>query len=563
MKPPAPLRNLQRWREVQAILLRYGFDILIGNEEVQEVRRLLHDRLRIPLGDLDTRSLPERVRLMLIELGPTYVKLGQIASSRSDLLPAEWIDELSKLQDDVPPFPYEQVCQTISETLGAPPEEIFSTFDPRPIAAASIGQVHRARLPAEGAVVVKVQRPHIASQVEADMEIIRKVAHLAEARTAWGRQYGVSAIIEEFARTLRAEMDYHNEARNADRLRRNMASIAQVRVPIIYWNLVSERVLTMEEIAGIKINDVAALDAARVDRVALAEVFIRSIFQQLLIDGYFHADPHPGNLFVDAQDGTLIFLDLGMMGQFLDEQRQQLGEMVQAILRRDSRAVAQLVMEIGTPYKPVREMALRRDLDQIINRYLNASLAEISFAALLTDLLTAVFRHGIRLPSELTLGIKTLVQAEAVARNLNPHIQVVDILQAVARQLLWQRLNPREILERASSSLQEMTHLLQQTPRALAALLRHAESGKLGVHMDTSALQQPAQHLGVIANRLTAGVILVGMSVGSAIALGLPRENVWPGISILAGIGFTFSMLVGGLLVWGVLMELWRGGGKK
>jgi ubiquinone biosynthesis protein len=559
MKIGNPIRNIQRWREVQAILLRYGFGMLIDREEIQDVRRVLHDKLRLPVGEFDNRGLPERVRLMLTELGPTYVKLGQILSSRTDLLPEDWIAELAKLQDSVAPFPYEQVRQIIQAELGALPEDIYRDFEPEPMAAASIGQVHLARLPVEGQVVVKIQRPEIVEQIQADCEMMHNLAHLAETRTAWGRQYGVSDIVQEFTRTLTRELDYQNEARNADRLRRNLAAIPHVHVPVIYWNLVTPRVLTMEAIRGIKINDLEALDAAHVDRVALADVFIRSIFQQLLIDGFFHADPHPGNLFVEPEDDTLVFLDLGMMGVFLEEQRNQLSNLVQAVLRHDSREVTRLVMTIGTPYKPVREPALRRDVDQIIERYLTAALSEISFAALLTELLTTIFGHGIRLPGELTLGIKTLIQAEMVARTLNPKIRVTDVLQSVVQQILWHQFNPRVLGEQISGKLQELLHILQIVPGAAATLLKQIEDGAVRVQVDLPLLEQSARPFQANANRQTLGILLAGLLIGSAIAMGVPPQQTWGMIPVLGAVGFTVGIIVSVGVVIVIFWDLLRG----
>jgi ubiquinone biosynthesis protein len=557
MKMPSAVQNLQRWREIQALLLRYGFDMLLEQEELQEIRRTLHEKLRLPVGEFDERSLPERVRLLLQDLGPTYVKLGQLVSSRSDLLPAEWVQELAALQDKVPPFAYEQVRQIVTEELGAAPEELFAAFEETPLAAASIGQVHAARLLDGSRVVVKVQRPGIQPQVRADLEMMRQIARLMEGRTQWGRKYGVAAIVEEFARTLNDEMDYRNEGRHADRLRRNLSGQEGVHVPFVYWEYVTARVLTMEDVSGLKINDVAGLKAAGVDTAALADTFVRSIFQQLLIDGFFHADPHPGNLFVDPVDGVLVFLDLGMMGEFLEEQRHQLSELVQAIVRHDSREVTRLVLAIGTAWRPVREMAMRREVDRILNRYLDAALAQIQMAELLRDLLGAVFGQGVRLPSELTMGIKTLIQAEEVARTLNPEIQIAQILQIVAQQLLWQRLNPRTISAALSTNLREALRLARALPRATEQLLAIIESGALRVGLDIPDFHGQVRHLYTIVNRLTAGLIVAGMIIGSAIAMGAPATT-WRMVPIMGMIGFIVAMVGGGLLVGMVVWDMWR-----
>ncbi len=558
MPPGKRVRSLQRWRKVQAVLLRYGFDILIDQEEIKEVRRFLHTKLRLPLGEFEDRSAPERVRLMLQELGPTYVKLGQIMSSRADLLPVAWTQELAKLQDEVPPFPYSQVREIISAELGAPVEALFEFFDKQPIAAASIGQVHRAMLADRRLVVVKVQRPGIEPQVRADMEIMRDLARLIEANTLWGKQYGVVGVVEEFERTLLDELDYTNEGRNADRLRHNMASNPRVRVPFVYWELVSPHVLTLEWIKGVKVNRLDVLDEAGISRVVIAEALIRSIFKQILSDGFFHADPHPGNLFVDLEEETLIYLDLGMMGYLVMDQREELSNLVLAALRRDSRDLARVILNIGTPYKPVRELELRREIDRILDRYMTASLREISFSGILDEIVSMVFEHGIRLPSELTLALKALMQAEEVGRLLNPNIQIVEVARKVAQQILWERVAPRVVLGDTIQSFREAQRMVKVFPRAAERLLHQIENGKLQFELDLPNFQHQMLHLYIIFNRLAAGLIIAGMVIGSAIAMRIAPQNTWVVVPVLGTVGFIVTLVIGSLLVWNIVQDIQR-----
>jgi ubiquinone biosynthesis protein len=551
-----PIRNLQRWRYVQAVLLRYGFDFLIEREELKEVREVLSKRFKLPGRDLIGKSLPERARLMLEELGPTYIKLGQILSSRSDILPKDWVAELSKLQDMVPSFSFEQVKQIIEEDLGKPLEEVYLEFDPVPIAAASIGQVHHARLMSLDEVVVKVRRPGVVPQVQSDMEIIRELVRLIEARTSWGKRYGVVSILEEFHRTLTLEMDYRNEATNAIRLRKALASTPRVRVPYIYWDLTSERVLTMEYINGVKINDIEQIDAAGVNRSELAELFIKSIFKQLLIDGFFHADPHPANLFVDLEDHSLVYLDLGMMGRLLPDQRQMLSDIFRSILRRDSQDVMRLVMTIGKPFQRVDENSLTRSIDHIINRYLEVALEDISFAALIAEILNVIFSHGVRLPSELSLAFKTIMQGEEVARNLDRKIVILDIARTASQQALLQTLNPANILDQINDAIREFYRLRKVVPRAIESILKQFEAGTFKVSIDIPEFHHLTHSLLIIVNRLTVGLIIIGMLIGSALAMGIPRNQTWGIVPILGVVGFMLAMLFGGILVWSVVRDI-------
>jgi ubiquinone biosynthesis protein len=552
-----PIRNIQRWRTVQAILLRYGFDFLIGREEIAEVRRFLHNTMRLPMGEFNELSLPERVRLMLQELGPFYVKLGQILSSRANYLPQEWITELSRLQDAVPPFPYEQVQTIILTELGGLPEDIYAEFDPVPTAAASIGQVHRARLEDGTDVVVKIQRPNIQQQVQADVAIMREIARLVEDRTALGKRIGITGTIEEFAQVLREEMDYRNEAANADRLRKNLKDFWQVRVPLMVWNLTTPRVLTMQWISGVKINDMEKLRESGCDLHELADVFIRSLFQQLLVDGFFHADPHPGNLFVDLEECKLAYIDMGMTGSLMSEQREMLGEIVLNLLRRDSREVTRLLMKVGTRFKPVNEANMRRAIDRIIMRYLDVSLAQVSFSEMMSDLLRAVFTNGIRLPSELSIAVKALMQGEQVARDLDPDIKVFEILRSISQQLLLQRLDPRVFASHLADLLREANRLSRVIPRATETLLTQMAEGTFHIGLDIPDFKREVSHLYAIANRLTAGLILAGMIIGSAIAMGVPPDQSWSLIPILGVVGFILSMVIAGMLVSSVFLDQW------
>lgn len=558
-----PVRSLIRWRDVQAILLRYGFGILIDQEDIQEVRRILREKFRIRIGDMDGRPPQERVRLMLEELGPTYVKLGQILASRDDLFGPDWTAEFSKLQDSVPPFTLDQVYQIVQEELGKPVEEIFLEFSREPIAAASLGQVHKAILLNLQPVMVKVQRPGVRPQIDSDLEIIRQIARQVENRTAWGKRFGMIAIVEEFSRTLNEELDYRNEAANADRLRKNMMNLSGVHVPYVYWEYVTERVMTMEAIEGIKINDLPALDAAGVDRSEVADTLIRSIFQQLLIDGFYHADPHPGNLLIHPETGVLNYIDLGMMGSLLPEQRQALGDLVNAIINRDSLEFVRLLLFLGKPLQQVNEYRLRRSIDHILHRYLETSLGKISFARLLSETLITIYQNGIQLPSEMVLAIKTIIQGEDVALRLDPNLAILDICKTVSQQLLWQRLNPQSLLLGAASSLRETLRLARSLPRATEILLKQIEDGALRIGLDIPDFSRTVNHAYIITNRLAAGVIIAGMIIGSSFAMGVSPSESWFVIPILGIIGFSISMLIGGLLVWSVFIDLWRSHRRK
>ncbi len=553
-----PTRNIRRLVEVQATFVRYGFDFLFETTELRRIRSLMGKRFRKAEAETLQLGIPERLRLIIQELGPTYIKLGQILSSRSDLLPGEFIRELSRLQDQVPPFSFDQVEKVIRHEFKKSIPEIFLDFEPQPFAAASIGQVHYARLFDATPVVVKVQRPEIRTQVESDIEIIRSLVRLIESTNGWIRRYGLSEIFDEFARTLDRELDYRNEASNADHLRRLMMPQHHVRVPVVYWELTSERVLTMERCDGIKINDLKALDAAHVDRVELARVFINSLLTQLLLEGFYHADPHPGNLLVDPDDETLIYIDLGMTGRLLADQRQALEDIILSIMRRDSADVTRIIMSIGTPFQKVNERSLLYSIDYIINRYLEVSLEQIQFATLLKEILGTIFRHNIRLPSEYSLAVKAIMQGEEIARQLDPKISIAEIAESVSRRIILQRLAPENMLDALRDTTREFYRLRSVMPRAMESIIRQLAEGKLVIGLDIPMFKWIINSILVIANRLVAGLIITGMLIAAAILMNIFSGRLGTFFQVLGAIGFIIAFLLGGTMVWSVITEIRR-----
>ena len=552
-----PTRSLRRLREVQRVMTRYGFDFIFESEEVRSVRSYITKKIHLPQKEMLSSNASQRLRMMLQELGPTYVKLGQILSSRRDLVPRELAEELSLLQDQVPSFPFESVKEIIEADLQKPLGDLFLEFEEEPFAAASIGQVHRAVLFDQTQVVVKVQRPNIIDQVRSDLEIVRILARMAGS-TSFGRKYGVVDIFEEFARSLMLELDYRNEAVNGDRLRRLMKREPQVRVPFMYWEYISRRVLTMEFIDGVKVNDLEALDEAGVDRVKLADVFVKSMLTQLMLDGFYHADPHPGNLLVDVHKQEIIYIDLGMTGRLLKDQQQILQDMILSILRKDSLDVTRLVMTIGIPFQKVDERNLARSIDYIVNRYLETSLDNIDFSAVLSQILIAIFRHNIRLPSELSLALKTLVQGEEVARTLDPHISVHAVALGMSKKIMFDNFTPQYLVDSLRDFSREFIRLKDVMPRAMESILKQLEEGKLTVAVDIPMFKWIVNTVLIIANRLVAGLIIVGMLIGSSLLMNTSSVKLGPYLQILGISGFSVAMIMGGFLVWSVIREIGR-----
>jgi ubiquinone biosynthesis protein len=555
-----PIRNLRRWRELQAILFRYGFDFLIDTKEVRTIQstlRTLHLPVSIPESKLHELSTPERVRRMLQDMGPTYVKLGQILSSRSDFLPDSWVQELSKLQDAVPAFSFEEVEHIIEEEIGAV-DQSFLFIDPEPIAAASIGQVHYAILNDFSQVVLKVQRPNIEAKIQSDLEFVRDVAKLLHNSVDWGKKYGVVGLAEELIRTLMDELDYNIEATYADRLRRNMEKFPEIHVPIVYWDFTTKRVLTMEAIDGYKINDLESISTLDIDRVGLSKIFMHSILHQAFINGFFHADPHPGNLMVEKKTKRLVYLDTGMMGSLLPEQRNAIGEVVQAIIRRDTEEILRLALILGTPFQQINENKLRRDMDHMINHYLEAPLERLEVTRLLSEILVMIFEAGIRLPPVLGVSAKALLQAEDVARVLNPDVVVVDVMKDVAYSVYLHQINPVNTFWQTVSLAKDTRDLVRVLPRSITKILTNLVQGELKVGIQILELSDIISNILIIANRIIEGIVLVGMLVGSALAMSIPRTDTLAIVPIIGVIGFVISLTISLMMI----IQVWSTIGK-
>ena len=551
----SPIRNLRRWRELQAVLFRYGFDVLIDTKEaktIQSTLKTLSLPLSIPESRLQDLSVPERVRRMLQDLGPTYVKLGQILSSRSDLLPEGWMEELSKLQDSVPPFSFEDVERIIEEEIGSI-EEQFLFVDPEPIAAASIGQVHYAIMNDFSQAVIKVQRPDVEIKIQSDLEFVRDTAKFFHNSTDWGKKYGVVGIAEELIRTLMDELDYTIEATHADRLRRNMEKFKDIHVPIIYWEYTTKRVLTMEAIDGYKINDFENIATLDIDREKISSIFIHSILHQAFIDGFFHADPHPGNMMIEKKTKRLVYLDTGMMGALLPEQRITIGEVVQAIIRRDTEEILRLGLSLGTPFQEINENKLRRDMDHMINLYLEAPIDRLEVSRLLSEVLTMIFEAGIRLPPVVGVAAKALLQGEGVARMINPDIVVVEVMQDVSTQVYLNRFNPKQTFWQSVTFAKDTRDLVKILPRSLNTILSDLQKGEFKVGVEVVDLQDIISNVLIIANRAIVGLILVGMMIGSALAMSVPTKESLAIVPIIGVIGFVLSIGISLLLFLQVL----------
>jgi ubiquinone biosynthesis protein len=557
------VRESLRLQQVYNVFLRYGVDMLLDRGGLGDYRRFMQEKIYDPPQPVVHLSTPVKTRLMIQELGPTYVKMGQIVSSQAQVLPMEWDVELTKLQSEVPPFPIEQVREILVEELGEPPEDLFATFDPQPLAAASTAQVHRATLHDGQEVVVKVQRPGITTQVKADLGIMDSAARMIERRVGWARDVGLRGILEEFSTNVIAELDYTGEAYNAVRLSRNLESIEGVRIPIIYRDLSTSKVLTMEYVEGVKAIDLPAIEAAGIDRKALAEVALRSLVKQLLIDGFFHGDPHPGNVLVDLKTGDLVYLDTGMVGELDVNQRMNLIQLLVAVRQGDVKGMAQIMLGLSVPFREVDEKAYYRDFERQVGRYMEPGAAA-SFSGAVNVGFALLQQHGLRLDPELTLAIKTLMQVEAISSLLHPESGISVLGVDITKELLVEQVTADKVVEvitqQATLSLREVVQRLPSLQEATVKWLDQYQKGRFEVHIDTGDLSREMKSIRVMGRQVIIGVMLVGMLIGSSIAasispLTMELIGVWEFLPRIAMIGFTASLIVSGIFI---LVMLWR-----
>ncbi len=559
------VRENLRLQQVYNVFLRYGLDIAF--ERVPTIAALRQSMQRwvwnLP-EDLESPDLPVKVRLMIEELGPTYVKVGQIVSSQASVIPAEWEEQLAKLQSNVPPFPSDQVREIIVDQLGAPPEELYAAFDPLAFAAASTAQVHRATLHDGTEVVVKVQRPNIRNQMRADVGIMRNAARVLSSRSQALRAIDLSGMVDEFGSNAIRELDYTGEAYNAYRLTQNMAGIPGVHIPTIYPELSSDRILTMEFIRGVKISNLEAIDAAGLDRKTLAQNALRAIVKQLLIDGFFHADPHPGNVLVNLETGDIAFIDTGMVGELELSQRLNIIQLLIAVTQNDVMGMASVMKSLSVPFvDKVDEKAYYKDFERTVGRAM-ISGSKADFGQTVNLAMDLLRRHGLRLDANLTLAIKALMQAQAIAVLLFPEGGIVaDGVQMIREEAL-KAVTADRLYDEAKKQLtmvaRQAADNLPSLSEATMGWLNQYRKGRFEVYVDTSGVAKEVQKINRFGRQLVIALLVVGMIIGSAIAtvgigLGGFEGRYWDLIAQIAVLGYIFSSLVAGLII---LRLIWR-----
>ena len=547
-----PLTRRHRLTQVATVLGRRGLGFLLtrfGLEGPAPFRVAL-----LALGaTADRAGRPVQLRLALEELGATAIKLGQILSTRGDLLPPAYIDELAKLRDRVPPVDAAAIRGVIEREFGQPVEAVFARFDDAPLAAASIGQVHAAALRDGEEVVVKVQRPGVGEQIETDLRLLLDLARTAQRRSPITRDYDLVALAEEFAWTLRGELDYEREGRNADAFRRQFAGDPDIVIPTIHWPQTTARVLTMQRLAGVYIDDLAGLDQLDVDRhqlaVRSAEILLAEVFEH----GFYHADPHPGNFLVQP-DGAIGALDFGMVGRIAVGARLDLLDLAAAVVERDAARAVDAIEALGVAGVEASRDGLVRDVGRLLDRHVGQSLGELRVAEVTAELFAVVRRHRLRMPTELALLLKTLAMSEGVGRHLDPDFNAAAVAAPAIRRAIRRQLHPRTWEPELRRGVADLARAGLALPGALRRLTLQVDRGELSMTIRLRELDQLLGRLEAMVNRLAMSVLVAGFVVAAALLLSGDRPaSAWVGW--LVGIGLVAAAALG---VW-IVLSIRRG----
>lgn len=550
---PIMPRHLRRYRQIVEILADYGFGAFLKQLGLTERLNLPRRFRRRKIGDESEWTNPRRLRMALEELGPTFVKFGQILSTRSDLLPPEYIDELILLQDRVTPVSWEKIQKVLESELGVPVEAIFSEIDHQPIAAASLAQVHLATFINGEEVAVKIQRPDIEAVINNDLDILYDLAQLAQNRLNIGRRYEVVEFVEEFATSLRGELDFRREARNADTFRENFANQPKLRIPMVYWEFTSKRVLILERIEGIKIDDIAALEAAGYDRHRIATVCADFVLQEVLIDGFFHADPHPGNILI--LPGEIVgLLDFGVMGRLDNKDRIELARLFIAVVSFDIDGTVDQLQRMGIAGYHVDRQGLFRDLRRFLMQYYGYPIYEISAAEIARGIEPIIYEYQLRIPSDYWLLIKTAVIMQGVGLALDPEFDIFKAAQPYLGRTFRQLWLPSSWTPAVMRTAMDWKDLVTLLPRDALRLVDQLNRGDLTVQAKLPQLEPILNTVDRILNRLVDAIVIAAILIGLAFLV--PRlDFTWPWrllTWIIVG-GVLFLAFLGARLIWSSL----------
>ena len=552
------MRELPRLHEIASVFIRHGLGDFVHRIGIASLLERAGAMLtRNSVADSVTLHPAERMRMALEELGPTFVKLGQVMATRVDLFPPRWIAEFEKLHAEVPAVPFEALLPELERALGRSPYEVFRDIDPVAHGAASIAQVHRAKLADGTPVVLKVRRPGVRETIDADLRLLRRVAELIESEIPEARRYHPSEIAEQFARSLEREADFVTETRNIERFAKNFEGDPVIVIPRIYPEWTSDVLLVQEHVDGIPATDLAAVERAGLDRKLLAARGVDAFLKMILIDGFFHADPHPGNVFY-LSGNRMVLIDFGMVGRLSPQRRAQVIDLLGGLARMAEEPMIEVLLEwAGDAY--VDEAKLATDINDMVFDYEGMPLKDIRVGNVIRQFAAIVRAHSIVLPSDLSLMFKTLITLEGLGRQYDPDFHIINHLAPLVRSALAERYQPTELVQRGRRALSEFANVVGGVPRDLARFLREARRGKTRIDLDLKRLDSFGRQLDRTLDRVAVGILTASLVIGSAIVLTVRDGPVFLGIPVLPALGLLGYVLAFLNSLW-IVYGIWRSG---
>ncbi len=548
------IRTIRRYRTILGVLIKYGFGHFVEQLNIGyylELGKRIVSRGKSPI-ELERLSQPQRLRMAMEELGPTFIKLGQLLSTRPDVLPKEYIEEFRKLQDEVPAVSLEEITAQVQRELGYPVKELFAEFSTDPIAAASIAQVHRGRLKSGEAVVFKIRRPGIVKIIETDIDVLMGLAYLIEQHIPTFAIYEPVELVKEFRRSIMRELNFTREGRTVDRFAANFADNPTVYFPKIFWDHSGELVLTMEYVAGIKISNFDQLTAEGYDLKEIARRGADVFLKQVLDYGLFHGDPHPGNVFI-LPDQVICMLDYGIVGRLGQDLKEQLIDLLQALLKRDVDQIISQLLYSGELTDTADLKNLRRDLHDFIEDYYDIVLQDIKVGKLLSDFIEILTHHRIHFPADFMLLAKALVIMEGVGRQLDPNFNMISHMRPYVNRLVLERLSPKHVSNQFGRVIQSYASLARNLPNDIKEFLNRLNRNQFKIDLEHRGLEKLVTDLDRSSNRVSFALIIGSLIVGSSLVMQIDKGPMIFGFPLLGLLGYSIAGLLGLWLAVGIL----------
>lgn len=540
--------HAKRYRQIMNVLIKYGFGYIVEKAGIILPKGITRENVD-PTGKMTT---VQKVVMMLQELGPTYVKLGQVLSTRPDLIPEDYIEELKKLQDNVAPFSFKEAKNQIEEDLGANTDQVFLSIEEKPLAAASIGQVHRAVLKNGQEVVVKVRRPGIDKIITADLEIMLNLARLVEKHIPEVRIYDPVGKIEEFADAMHKELDFTREGFNIDKFRQNFEGDETIYVPKVFWEATAQKVLTIEYIKGYKVTELDEITNNNLDRKQIAVNGAKAMMKQIFIHGFFHADPHPGNIII-RPDGKIVFIDFGIVGRIDKYTKNKLADLIIGIINKDTKKIIGVLLELSQVEQEFNISEIELDVEDLLDRYYGKDLKNIDMSKLLSEVFAIVAKYKIILPSNFTLLLKSLITIEGVGLELDPDFNIFETAKPFVNKMLRERYNPQHLLKTAVSTLQEFNKSVMLIPKLLNGLYQRTKIDSMKIDFDTRGTSKVISELNKMVNRLVFSLIVASLIIGSSLIIQADVEPFLLHYPLLGVAGFVTAGLLGVWLIASII----------